>query len=107
MILTGVVRLRISIRKIRKTYGETAVSESNVRRWFLRFKGDERTLKDLPREVRPKAIDNEALRKAVDENPFLTIRELAEMFECGPTTLYDHMKAIGKVNKRGTGRVNK
>ncbi len=90
-----------SAQNIRNTYGEAIISEVSVRRWFCRFKKGDRTLEDQPREGRPNGVDDGALKKAVDKNPFLTVRELSKMFDCGPTAMFNHLKAIGKVKKRG------
>ncbi len=35
-----------SAQNIRNTYGETIISEISVQRWFYRFEGGDRTMKD-------------------------------------------------------------
>lgn len=88
-------------RNIRKVYGEEVISDPAVRKWFSRFKEGDRSLDDQPREGRPQVLDDNDLKKTVDENPFLTLRELAQMFGSCHNTIKNRMEAIGKVNKRG------
>ena len=88
-------------RNIRNTYGEDAISDSNCRKWFARFRDGDRSLEDHEREGRPKIVDRDALKKTVDSNPFLTIRDLEEMFVCSLGTISNALEEIGKVKKLG------
>ena len=45
------------------TYGEDAISDSNCRKWFARFRDGDRSLEDHEREGRPKIVDRDALKK--------------------------------------------
>jgi hypothetical protein len=82
-------------RNIRKIYGANSLSDSNCRKWFSRFKEGDRGLQDLPREGRPKILDHQALKSVVDENPYLTTRELESMFECCSSTIINGLREIG------------
>lgn len=86
---------------IQKTYGMGTTSYSSVRRWFCRFQKGNRSLDDEEREGRPQTIDDDELKAAVEQDPFLTSRELGEMFDCSHTAILKRLEAIGKVNKRG------
>lgn len=88
-------------RNIQKTYGNEAMCESTCRKWFARFKEGDRSLEDLPREGRPKSIDNAILKETVSANPYLTTRELACKFGCSHVTIITHLEEIGKVHKQG------
>lgn len=88
-------------KNIRETYGEDAMSDSNCRKWFARFRDGDRSLQDLPREGRPKILDREKLKAAVDADPFMTTRELQHMFDCCQATICNGLNDIGKINKRG------
>ena len=57
------------------------VNERTCRRWFSRFKKGDFSLKDEPREGRPKGLNSEELQAAVDENPTITTRELSKEFK--------------------------
>ena len=88
-------------RNIRNTYGNEAMSDSNCRKCFAKFKAGDRTLQDLPREGRSIFLDRQVLKQAVYANAYLTTRELAKMFDCSPSTIFRSLMDIGKVNKRG------
>lgn len=90
-----------AVRNIRNTYGSNAMSDSNCRRWFARFRLGDRSLQDMQRTGRPESLDREDLKAAVDADPFLTTRELANTFDCSPSTILHGLRDIGKVNKRG------
>ena len=55
-------------RNIRKTYYESAMSDSNRQTWFARFTTGNYTLQDIPREDRPVMLDPQALKEVVDAN---------------------------------------
>jgi histone-lysine N-methyltransferase SETMAR len=55
----------------------------------------------MQRTGRPESLDREDLKAAVDADPFLTTRELANTFDCSPSTILHGLRDIGKVNKRG------
>ena len=88
-------------RNIRNTYGSDAISDSNCRKWFARFRSDDRTLEDLERDGRPETIDRCAFKEAVDADPFLTTRDLEDMFDCSLGTVSNVLNEIGKVKKLG------
>lgn len=88
-------------RNIRNTYGSDAISDSSCRRWFARFKSGDRTLEDREREGRPEIVDRRLLKEAVDANPFLSTRDLENMFDCSLGTISNALNEIGKVKKLG------
>ena len=61
----------------------------------------DRDLVDKPRSGRPKSVNRDDLKEAVDANPFLTTRELGIQFNCSSSIIFDGLKDIDKVNKRG------
>ena len=61
-------------RNIRSTYGSDDISDSNYRKWFREVY---RGLQDLPSEGRPQILDPQALKAAVDANPYLTLKRPA------------------------------
>ena len=88
-------------RNICNPDGLNAMSLSNCRKWFARFREGDLSLQDRPREVRPQILDRKALKATVDANPYLTTRELMSMFDCCQATIINGLRDIGKVNKRG------
>ena len=59
-------------RNIRNTYGSDAISESNCPKWFIRFKN----VKDDHKS----SIDRGLLKETVNEDPFLTTRDLENIY---------------------------
>ena len=67
----------------------------------FQFRWGDRSLQDMQRTGRPESLDREDLKAAVDADPFLKTRELANTFDCSPSTILHGLRDIGKVNKRG------
>lgn len=88
-------------RNLQSTYGEDAMSERSCQVWFSRFKEGDRSLQDLSREGRPKMIDHSELKAAVNADPYLSSRELAQMFGCSHMTICNNLQMIGKAYKLG------
>lgn len=82
-------------RKINGIY-EEALDERKVRRWFAKFKIGNFELEDAPKSGRPSTIDNQVLGNLVEEDPRLTLDEIAEKMGAPRSTIFDHLKAIGK-----------
>ncbi|PIC48334.1 hypothetical protein B9Z55_007346 [Caenorhabditis nigoni] len=83
-------------RSLPPVFGENALSKSQCRRWFHRFRSGEESLEDDERSGRPEIIDNDALRQAVELDPCLTTRSLSEQFNCSHMTILRHLHALGK-----------
>ena len=49
-----------------------AMSLSNCRKWFARFREGDRSLRDRMREERPQILDRKARKTTVDAKPYLT-----------------------------------
>ena len=90
-----------TLRNIRKVYGDDALSDSTVRKWFSRFNKGERNLEDRIHLSRSEILNENKLLEVIDNNSFLTIRELAEIFNCSHKKIENYIREIGKVNKRG------
>ncbi|XP_076037359.1 histone-lysine N-methyltransferase SETMAR-like [Oratosquilla oratoria] len=76
----------------------------NVRtcqRWFIKFSSGNFDIKDSPRSGRPKSIDQEALKGAVEANSKSTSRELVQMFNITHTSIISSLRRLGKVSKLG------
>ncbi|CAD5212513.1 unnamed protein product [Bursaphelenchus okinawaensis] len=86
-------------RIINENEGKNVVSYSTVTRWFAKFRVDDEKLEDKPRAGRPSKLDKDALRRKIEDDPHITIRELEELLNCGKSTIGDHLKAMGMVKK--------
>ncbi|PIC33252.1 hypothetical protein B9Z55_013297 [Caenorhabditis nigoni] len=83
-------------RSLPPVFVENALSKSQCRRCFHRFRSGEESLEDDERSGRPEIIDNDALRQAVELDPCLTTRSLSEQFNCSHMTILRHLHALGK-----------
>jgi [histone H3]-lysine36 N-dimethyltransferase SETMAR len=88
--------------EMRGVYGQVGASRSTAQRWFKRFAGGNFSLEDEVRSGRPSAFDDDALRRAVEEEPKTSIRELAHKLQESVMTVHRHLLALGKVPKLGT-----
>ncbi|CAD5220532.1 unnamed protein product [Bursaphelenchus okinawaensis] len=88
-----------TFRIINENEGKNVVSYSTVTRWFAKFRVDDEKLEDKPRAGRPSKLDKDALRRKIEDDPHITIRELEELLNCGKSTIGDHLKAMGMVKK--------
>ena len=52
-------------RNICAVYGDSAIGESTVRKWFSRFKEDRFGINDTPRSVRPSEFDEDRLNTLI------------------------------------------
>ncbi|CAD5230867.1 unnamed protein product [Bursaphelenchus okinawaensis] len=88
-----------TFRIINENEGKNVVSYPTVTRWFAKFRVDDEKLEDKPRAGRPSKLDKDALRRKIEDDPHITIRELEELLNCGKSTIGDHLKAMGMVKK--------
>lgn len=67
---------RAAVKEICDTEGEGTVSQSNVCRWYKRFKSGDLTLDDEPRSGRPTMFGSEDLVEALKIQPSASSRDL-------------------------------
>ena len=77
------------------------LNDRKCQRWFAKFSSGNFNLKDSPRSGRPKSLDQEAIKDAVEVNPKLTSRELAQQFNTTHTTIISYLHVLGKISKLG------
>lgn len=82
-------------------YGPNTVSETTCKTWFAKFRAGDRSLNDEPRSGRPQVVDDEELRRLVEEDDKLTTEEMAQVLGCGATTIRENLHRIGKRWKLG------
>jgi transposase len=83
-------------RNICKVYGEGIVAERTVRKWFKIFREESDRLTDNPRSGRPREVNRHAVIEAIEENPSMTTRMLAEDFDCHHSTIEEILHEAGK-----------
>ena len=88
-------------RNICSTKGKDAVSTTTAWRWFSRFRNKDYSLQDEIRSGRPMDIDLSQLRQAIEEEPSLTIREVASTLGCSSGTVHYHFKKLSLDSKLG------
>ncbi|KAK6750447.1 hypothetical protein RB195_002430 [Necator americanus] len=84
-----------------EVFGEEALSESQCRRWFQRFKNGNESLEGEEHGSRPQVVDDQVLKSVIELDPRQTTRELATHFGCSNSTIHEHLLAIGKTNRCG------
>ncbi|XP_018046256.1 PREDICTED: histone-lysine N-methyltransferase SETMAR-like [Atta colombica] len=85
--------------KICAVYGEGAVSERTVRKWFARFKAGDFNLEDQERPGRPSTTDEDQIKTLMENNPHYTTRKLAEMLNMSKSTIHKHFVKLGYINR--------
>ncbi len=69
-------------RNINKAYGDGTVDERTSRRWFLKFRSGNLEVADKKRSGCPREVDRAAVVNAVEAHPSMTLRMLADDFDC-------------------------
>lgn len=72
-----------------------------VQRWFSKFQSGYIDLKDAPRSGRPSTIDLDSLKSIVESDPRQSLEEIAKAIGAPKSTVYDHLKEIGKALREG------
>lgn len=88
------------------------VSKKIIYKWYNNLKNNG-NLDDLPRKTyKPKKIDPELLRAAIEKNPDATLEELGEQFGCWGQSIHKRCVKLGITRKKNhtvqrTGRGKK
>src|SRR6266536_2734072 len=77
-------------RIINEVYPES-VDDSTCRRWYQKFKKGDFGLEDKQRTGRPTIIDLEKLKAILELDPYQTLHELAEKFNCSYVTISNQL----------------
>jgi len=86
-------------REICQVEGQGTVSPRTARKWFKRFNEGRTSIEDDARSGRPKAVDSDALRQAVEANPGTSTRRLSDDLGISQSSAVRHLHRIGKVLK--------
>ena len=74
-------------------------NERTVRRWFVKFRFGDFSLKDESRSGRPTVIEDEDLRTLVETDPSQTVCGMAEELGVSSCAGFGGLKRNGKVKK--------
>jgi len=88
-----------SARRINQNLGQDVVNECTVQLWFQKFRSQNNDLIDKDRSGRPSVLDDDALLVLVEEDPRLTVRDIANILNCRKTTATRRLKALNMVKK--------
>ena len=80
-------------------FGKDAVSLRSCQRWFEKFRSGNFSVKDSSRTSRPTEINTDKIKVLLDENPYLTARDIAEDLQISHTSVLNHIRKIGYVNR--------
>lgn len=86
-------------KEICAVYGEGALAERTVRKWFAKFRAGDFNVKDQERSGRPSSTDDDQLKTLLDNNPRYTVRDLAEILKISKTTVHEHLVKLKYVNR--------
>jgi transposase len=84
-------------KKINDAYGSNTVGRSTAYNWYARFGKEGMQLKDKDHTGRPQEIDREAVVSAIEENPTMTTRMLADDFDCSHAAIEKILHEAGKI----------
>lgn len=88
-------------RNINAAKGPGTVGLRTVEKWFARYKNGEEGISDSPRSGRPPSMDNDAILAAIEADPTLSTRMLAEDFQCSNTQIAKILHKAGKQLRKG------
>lgn len=71
-----------AMENINRAKGAGTVTKSTAYLWFSKFKSNQMEIADKKRAGRPREVDRALVVNAVEANPSMTTRMLAEDFEC-------------------------
>ncbi|XP_076302776.1 histone-lysine N-methyltransferase SETMAR-like [Lasioglossum baleicum] len=84
--------------KICAVYGEDAVAERTVRKWFARFKAGNFDLEGQELPGRPSTTGEDMIRTEIENSPCTKLRQLAGMLNKSVSAIHDHTVNLGYVN---------
>ena len=90
-----------AVKNICLIYGQDSLSTRKCQKWFKRFRSGNISLEDNEGRGRRSVFDKDILKKTVEENQFMTQKELSEKLNSSQMTISRQLKAIGKVQKLG------
>lgn len=90
----------VATKNINNVYGEM-LDVRKCQKWFDRFRNGDISLENKPRGHRQSVVDNDVLKAIIEADPRQTLEELSVLLNCGVSSVWNHMKEIGKINRCG------
>lgn len=84
-----------------EVYGENALSETQCREWFRRFKSGDFDLSNKERGRPEKKFEDTDLQAILDEDATLSEKMMAQMLNVTQQTISNRLRAMGKIQKEG------
>lgn len=85
----------VATDRINKAHGPKTVTERTAHRWFSKFSSGKMDVDDAKRHGRPKIIDRTGVVNAIEEDPTLDSRSLADQFGCSHTAILKILRSEG------------
>ncbi|GFV00161.1 histone-lysine N-methyltransferase SETMAR [Trichonephila clavipes] len=86
-------------KKLCAVYGEEALKERQCQNWFAKFRSGDFSLKDEKLSDRPVEVDDDLIKAIIDSDHHSTTREIAEKLHVSHTSIKNHLKQLGYVQK--------
>ena len=86
--------------KICEIEGEDVISYRTAKNWFKLFKSRDMSIDIKLKSGRPRTVDFEALRQAIETDPSISTRKLSNQIGPSKDTIYRALSELNKVNKR-------
>lgn len=83
-------------KQVCKAFGDKIVSTRTAQEWYAKFRKGQTDLGDKPRSGRPQEVDRQAVVNAIEEEPSMTTRMLADDFDCHHSTIEEILHKAGK-----------
>uniref|UniRef100_A0A914H673 Mos1 transposase HTH domain-containing protein n=1 Tax=Globodera rostochiensis TaxID=31243 RepID=A0A914H673_GLORO len=90
-----------ALQNITQSKGPGVVSRRTVERWYAKFRDGNENVEDAPRSGRPVTIDEDAVLAAIEADPTLSTRMLAEDFDCSHVQIFKILHKLGKRVRKG------
>ena len=87
--------------KLTATYDTNAPSQATIYRYVARYKEGDYSFEDEPKSGRPRELDLDKLREIVEDDPYLTTRDMETLLDVDWSTVARGLKTIGKKAKLG------
>lgn len=102
-LIINFVKTTVAVQKIRTAFGNDAISDRTIQKWFKKLSSGDLRLIDETRSGRPKIINNEDLEQVVQTNFTTTCLELEERSSVYDGKIRLHLHQLGnmwKLSKR-------
>uniref|UniRef100_A0A0N5BLR4 HTH_48 domain-containing protein n=1 Tax=Strongyloides papillosus TaxID=174720 RepID=A0A0N5BLR4_STREA len=86
-------------RKINKAFGQRSTNKRTIQRWFQKFRNGDISLQRKEGSRRVSILKNEKLKRIVERNLRITVRELAGKLGVSIGTVSNHLKELNMKKK--------